>query len=277
MASNDKIRESAVAGMFYSGRKENLTREVAVFLENSNAVEDVEQVYGLVAPHAGYLYSGGVAARAYRQILDRQYDSVIVISPSHRIYFDEVSIFNGAAYSTPLGQVPVDKELAQQICACHEDLLYSDLGHDVDEHALEVHLPFLQMVLEDFKLVPIVMGNQDRDNIKILSDALIKTLKGKETLIVASTDLSHYYNHTKASVLDEVVLENTKNFDEDKLYDDVQNGTCEMCGSGPLITTMKACRTLGATKSKVLLYRNSGDVTGDRNQVVGYMSAMFYR
>jgi AmmeMemoRadiSam system protein B len=121
------------------------------------------------------------------------------------------------------------------------------------------------------------MGNQDRDNIKILSDALIKTLKGKKALIVASTDLSHYYNHTKASVLDEVVIENTKNFDEDKLYDDVQNGACEMCGSGTLITTMKACRALGATKSKVLLYRNSGDVTGDRNQVVGYMSAMFYK
>ena len=277
MASNDKVREPAVAGMFYSGRKENLTREVAVFLENSNAVDDVEHVYGLVAPHAGYLYSGGVAARAYRQIVDREYDVVIVISPSHRVYFDEVSIFNGAAYSTPLGKIPVDQELAREICACHEDLLYSDLGHDVDEHALEVHLPFLQIVLEEFKLVPIVMGNQDRDNIKILSDALTKTLKGKKALIVASTDLSHYYNHTKASVLDEVVLENTRNYDEDKLYDDIQSGACEMCGSGPLITTMKACRALGATKSKVLLYRNSGDVTGDRNQVVGYMSGMFYK
>jgi AmmeMemoRadiSam system protein B len=277
MASIDKVREPAVAGMFYSGRKENLTREVAVFLENSNVVEDVQQVYGLVAPHAGYLYSGGVAARAYRQIVDREYDVVIVISPSHRVYFDEVSVFNGSAYSTPLGPVQVDKELAQEICACHEDLLYSDLGHDVDEHALEVHLPFLQIVLEEFKLVPIVMGNQDKGNIKILSDALAKTLKGKKALIVASTDLSHYYNHTKASVLDEVVLENTKNFDEDKLYDDIQSGACEMCGSGPLITTMKACRALGATKSKVLLYRNSGDVTGDRNQVVGYMSGMFYK
>ncbi|MEJ2542909.1 MAG: AmmeMemoRadiSam system protein B [Calditrichaceae bacterium] len=277
MASIDKVREPAVAGMFYSGRKENLTREVAVFLENSNVIEDVEQVYGLVAPHAGYLYSGGVAARAYRQIVDREYDVVIVISPSHRVYFDEVSIFNGSAYSTPLGQVSVDKELAQEICACHEDLLYSDLGHDVDEHALEVHLPFLQIVLEEFKLVPIVMGNQDRDNITILSDALAKTLKDKNALIVASTDLSHYYNHTKASVLDEVVLENTRNYDDDKLYDDIQSGACEMCGSGPLITTMKACRALGATKSKVLLYRNSGDVTGDRNQVVGYMSGMFYK
>ena len=276
MASNDKVREPAVAGMFYSGRKENLTREVAVFLENSNVVEDVERVYGLVAPHAGYLYSGGVAARAYRQVLDREYDVVVVISPSHRIYFDEVSIYDGAAYTTPLGQVQVDQELAKQISDCHENLLYSDMGHDVDEHSLEVHLPFLQMVLEDFKIVPVVMGNQDRGNIQILSDTLVKTLKGKNALIVASTDLSHYYSHAKASVLDDVVIESTKNYDEEKLYDDLQSGACEMCGGGPLITTMKACRELGATKSKVLLYRNSGDVTGDRNQVVGYMSGMFY-
>ncbi|MEJ2052385.1 MAG: AmmeMemoRadiSam system protein B [Calditrichaceae bacterium] len=277
MALNEKVREAAVAGMFYSGRKENLTREVAVFLENSNIIEDVERIYGLVAPHAGYLYSGGVAARAYRQIVDRQYDVVVVISPSHRIYFDEVSVYDGAAYTTPLGKVEVDQELAQQICDCHEDLLYSELGHDVDEHALEVHLPFLQMVLDDFKLVPVVMGNQDRGNIEILSQALVKTLKNKNALIVASTDLSHYYSHTKATLLDELVIENTKNYNEDKLYDDIQTGACEMCGSGPLITTMKACRELGATKSKVLLYRNSGDVTGDRNQVVGYMSGMFYK
>ena len=216
MASDDKIREPAVAGMFYSGRKENLTREVAVFLENSNAVEDVEHIYGLVAPHAGYLYSGGVAARAYRQIVDREYDTIVVISPSHRIYFDEVSIYNGSAYTTPLGKLPVDQELAKQICNCHENLLYSDMGHDVDEHALEVHLPFLQMVQEEFNLIPIVMGNQDRENIQILSDALVKTLNNKNALIVASTDLSHYYSHTKASVLDEVVIENTKNYDEDK-------------------------------------------------------------
>lgn len=277
MALNEKVREPAVAGVFYSGRKENLTREVAVFLENSNIVEDVDRVYGLVAPHAGYLYSGGVAARAYRQIVDREYEVVVVISPSHRIYFDEVSIYDGTAYTTPLGKVPVDQELAKQICDCHEDLLYSELGHDVDEHALEVHLPFLQMVLEDFKIIPVVMGNQDRGNIDILSDALVKTLKDKNALIVASTDLSHFYTHSKATVLDDVVIENTKNYNEDKLYDDIQSGACEMCGSGPLITTMKACRALGATKSKVLLYRNSGDVTGDRNQVVGYMSGMFYK
>jgi len=276
MSAKDKIRKPAVAGMFYSGQKDNLTREVAVFLENSSAVEGVKKVYGLVAPHAGYLYSGGVAARAYRQIVDHEFDVIVVISPSHRIYFEEVSVYDGAAYSTPLGEIRVDQDIAQQIANGHEKILYSDLGHDVDEHALEVHLPFLQLVLDDFKLVPIVMGNQDYENIKILSDSLSKVLKGKNALIVASTDLSHYYNYGKASVLDDVVVDSIKRFDEEKLYKDLQGGLCEMCGGGPVITAMKTCRTLGADKSKVLLYRNSGDVTGDKNQVVGYLSAMFY-
>lgn len=276
MGNSDKVRKAAVAGMFYSGQKENLTREVAVFLENSPMVEGVKKIYGLMAPHAGYLYSGGVAARAYRQIVDREYEIIVVISPSHRIYFEEISVYDGAAYSTPLGEIQIDRKLAQEIANGHEKILYSDIGHDVDEHALEVHLPFLQLVQDNFKLIPIVMGNQDYENIQILSGALSKSLKNKNALVVASSDLSHFYNYNKASVLDNVVVENIKRFDEENLYKDLQSGLCEMCGGGPVITAMKTCRNLGATKSKALLYRNSGDVTGDRNQVVGYLSAMFY-
>ena len=276
MANSIKIRKAAVAGMFYSGQKDNLTREVAVFLENSPQVKGVKKIYGLVAPHAGYMYSGGVAARAYRQIVERPYDIIVVISPSHRIYFEEVSVYDGAAYSTPLGEIPINQELAQQIAESHEKIIYSDLGHDIDEHALEVHLPFLQMVQDNFELIPIVMGNQDYENIEILADALTQNLKGKNALIVASSDLSHFYNYSKATVLDNVVVECINSYDEEKLYRELQSGLCEMCGGGPVITAMKACRNLGATSSKVLLYRNSGDVTGDRNQVVGYLSAMFY-
>lgn len=277
MNASDQVRKPAVAGMFYSGQKDNLTREISIFLENSSLVNEAKKVYGLVAPHAGYLYSGGVAARAYRQIVGKQFDVIVVISPSHRIYFEEISVFNGAAYSTPLGEIAIDKTLAQAITQQHDQIIYSDMGHDIDEHALEVHLPFLQVVLEDFKLVPIVMGNQDRGNIEILTKALTETLKDKNVLIVGSSDLSHYYSHSKATVMDNVIVDSVSNYEEDKLYDELQEGICEMCGSGPVITTMKACRNLGAEKSKVLLYRNSGDVTGDRSQVVGYMSAMFYK
>ncbi len=271
-----KIRQPAVAGMFYSGQKETLQREVAMFLENSQAVDIVTRVYGLTAPHAGLMYSGGVAARAYRQIVDRQFDVVVVIAPSHRVYFEEVSIYNGAAYETPMGVIPVDTALAAQIADSSPRLIYSGIGHDIDEHALEVQLPFLQHVLEDFTLIPIVMGDQSSANIEALAAALAENLKDKNALIVASSDLSHYHSYDKAVLLDKVVVEDINNFDDEKLSQDLAAGVCEMCGGGPVLATMKACRLLGANKSKVLLYRNSGDVSGDRSQVVGYLAAMFY-
>ena len=180
---SDKIREARVAGSFYSSNKETLERDVAVFLENSFPVEIVSKVYGLVVPHAGYMYSGGVAARAYRQIVDREFDLVVVIAPSHRVYFEEISVYDGSAYSTPLGDVKVDQEMARKLASLHPGILYSDLGHDIDEHSLEVQIPFLQHVMYDFKLLPIVMGNQDSGNIEILTEALTKLLKGKKALI----------------------------------------------------------------------------------------------
>ena len=271
-----KIRQPAVAGLFYSSQKETLQREVAMYLENSPSLDDIQTIFGLVAPHAGYMYSGGVAARAYRQIVDREYEVVVVISPSHRVYFEEVSVYHGKAYSTPLGEIPVDTELAQAIAGEDSRLIYSGIGHDIDEHALEVQLPFLQHTLEDFKLIPIVMGDQNDENVQALSDALAKHLKGRKALIVASSDLSHYYSYDKAILLDGVVVEDINNFDDKKLAHDLKNGVCEMCGGGPVLATMKACRALGASKSKVILYRNSGDVTGDRSQVVGYLAALFY-
>ncbi len=272
----DKIRKAAVAGTFYPANKETLERDVAVFLENSLPVEIVTRIYGIAVPHAGYMFSGGVAARAYRQVMDRDFDLIVVISPSHRIYFEEISVYNGAAYQTPLGDIPVDQDSAKKLASLHPGILYSDLGHDIDEHALEVQLPFLQQVFYDFSLLPIVMGNQDAANIEILADALAKLLAYKKALIVASSDLSHFHSYEKAKTMDNVVVEDVARYDYGKLAGDLQKGLCEMCGAGPVLVTMKACEKLGANKAKVLLYRNSGDVTGDRDQVVGYLSAMFY-
>lgn len=271
-----KIRKAAVAGAFYPAKKETLERDVAVFLENSLPVEIVTRIYGIAVPHAGYMYSGGVAARAYRQVMDREFDLVVVIAPSHKIYFEEISVYNGAAYETPLGEIPVDQDSAKKLASLHPGIIYSDLGHDIDEHSLEVQLPFLQQVFYDFSLLPIVMGNQDAANVDILAEALAKLLADKKALIVASSDLSHFHPYEKANTMDNVVAEDVARYDDAKLTDDLQNGLCEMCGAGPVLVTMKACKKLGANKAKVLLYRNSGDVTGDRDQVVGYMSAMFY-
>lgn len=275
--SAEKIRRPAVAGMFYSGNPETLEREVAVFLESANPEHNVQKVYGLVSPHAGYMYSGGVAARAYRQIMDRHYDVVVVISPSHHVYFEKVSVYNGDYYQTPLGMIPVDKELSLLLADADPQIIYSSIGHEGQEHALEVQLPFLQNVLDEFRLLPIVMGNQNDENIIALANAMSKVLSGQKALIVASSDLSHYHSYDVAVRMDSIVIEHINNFTEDNLYDDLASGVCEMCGGGPVIAMMKACRNLGADKSKVILYRNSGDVTNERSQVVGYLAAMLYR
>lgn len=277
MKSINKTREAAVAGMFYSKNKETLARELAMYLETAPPEKNVQNIIGIAVPHAGYMYSGGVAARAYRQIVDREYDTVVVISPSHRIYFEEISVYNGRAYSTPLGEAAVDLDTVSELAACDDKIIVSALGHDIDEHALEVQLPFLQHVLGDFKLVPIVMGNQDGENVEILANALGRVLKDKKALIVASSDLSHFHPYDQAVSIDRGVVDYINQFDEDLLFRKTQNGDCEMCGSGPVVATMKAARMLGADKSRVLLYRNSGDVSGDRSRVVGYLAAIFYR
>lgn len=275
--SGSKIRKPAVAGMFYPGNSETLEREVAVFLESAHPERNVNEIYGLVAPHAGYMYSGGVAARAYRQVMDRDYDVVVVISPSHHVYFEKISVYDGDYYETPLGLVPVEKDLSLALADADPQIIYSSIGHEGQEHALEVQLPFLQHVLEDFKLIPVVMGNQNLENIIALSEGLSKVLQGQKALIVASSDLSHYHSYDEAVRMDSIVVAHINNYTEENLYDDLVSGVCEMCGGGPVISMMKACRNLGADKSKVILYRNSGDVTDERSQVVGYLAAMIYR
>jgi AmmeMemoRadiSam system protein B len=277
MSNDQKIRHPAVAGMFYPDNKDSLDQEVAMVLEESREIDVSGEIVGMVVPHAGYMYSGGVAARAYRQLVDSDIQIVVVIAPSHCEYFTEISIYDGFAYTTPLGTLPVDKELAQQLTERSPQIVLSEKGHRFEEHALEVQLPFLQKVIDNFRFVPIVMGEHSQDNINSLANALSQVLQGKKALIVASSDLSHFYDDDKANLLDQVVVDDIENFDDDKLLQDLQSGECEMCGGGPAVAAMKACKQLGATTSQVLLYRNSGDITGDRDEVVGYLSAIFMK
>jgi predicted class III extradiol MEMO1 family dioxygenase len=241
MSNNLKVRPPAVAGMFYPEKKMALDQEVAQVLEESREIDLQGEIIGMVVPHAGYMFSGGVAARAYRQIFESKIDIVVVIAPSHCEYFTEISIFDGYAYSTPLGTLPVDRDLALELTEQSPQI----------EHS--------------------------QDNIQSLANGLAHVLKDKKGLIVASTDLSHFYDDTKANALDQVVVDDIENFDEEKLFQDLQSGECEMCGGGPAVAVMKACKLLGANKSQVLLYRNSGDITGDRDEVVGYVSAIFIK
>jgi AmmeMemoRadiSam system protein B/AmmeMemoRadiSam system protein A len=276
-----KIRKPAVAGAFYPGDPLSLSKKIAGFFKNVKKEELAGEVVGLVAPHAGYDYSGQVAACGFKQLEGMQYDVVVVISPFHYDRFSGSSVYDGSAYETPLGIIEVDKELALKITSLSEDVHLSDRGHAMigmrGEHSLEVELPFLQIVLGDFKLVPIVMGDQDFESCQALGQTLAKALKNKKALIVASSDLYHGQGRNQAVKSDKVVIERVGSFDYRGLYDDAAKGKCMACGSGPIIATMIAAEGLGADQSKVLHYANSYDVTGDESYVVGYMAAAFSR
>ncbi|UCB52758.1 MAG: AmmeMemoRadiSam system protein B, partial [Candidatus Zixiibacteriota bacterium] len=275
-----QVRKPAVAGQFYPGDAVTLTRQLSDFFKKARKEPVPGKIVALISPHAGYMYSGQVAAHSFKLLDGLEFETVVVISPCHVAYFPGASIYNGGSYETPLGQIPVDTSLAGAIADSDERIFLSTKGHDFaggrGEHSLEVELPFLQLVLGRFKLVPVVMGDGDWATCEALGQALSTVLEGREALIVASTDLSHFHAYDEAVRLDNVVLDHVNAFDPKELHSDLASKVCEACGGGPVVATMLAAKGLGADKAKVLQYANSGDVTGDRSGVVGYMAAVMY-
>jgi hypothetical protein len=225
------------------------------------------------------MYSGRIAATAYRQIQGKSYPTVVVISPSHLEHFEYTSVFTGTAYETPLGQVEVDRETVEIIGAAGVDTVrIVASGHlHSPEHSLEVHLPFLQVALKDFRLVAAVMGRQDEQACRVLGQVLGDVLTDSGGLIVASTDLSHFHTQKTAEGLDGRVIERINRFDPVGLLADVAEHDCEACGAGPVAAAMFAARELGAETAENLEYATSGDVSGDFSQVVGYTAGIIYR
>jgi AmmeMemoRadiSam system protein B/AmmeMemoRadiSam system protein A len=281
-AMSQTVRNPAVAGQFYTNDPAALRAEITEYLETASVKPISGEVIALVSPHAGYMYSGQVAAYGYRLIRGKRYDIVVVISPSHAEYFPYASVFSGTAYRTPLGDIPVDREAAQLIASKSDLVRYDSAGHEVrpmqrSEHSLEVQLPFLQVALGDFPLVPIVMGDQSRATIEALGEALGEALAGRRALIVASTDLSHFHGDREARVLDGNFQKCLASFDAEALLTGLARKNAEACGGGPVVAAMIAAKAIGATRCEVLHYANSGDVTGDRESVVGYVSAAMIR
>jgi AmmeMemoRadiSam system protein B/AmmeMemoRadiSam system protein A len=269
-----EYRASQHAGTWYPGTEKELSLMINNFLREARTKVRGE-IFGLVSPHAGYVYSGPVAAFAYKTVQGKEFDDVIVIGPSHQYGFYGASVDMMAGRQTPLGVVDFDSELAQKIIEHHKSITYEPAAHAA-EHSVEIQMPFLQTVLKKFKAIEIIMGTQDYKSCEILSQAIIEAAKGKQILIVASSDLSHYHSQKEAEELDQLVVESVAKFDPALLYNRFKTDSCEACGAGPIITTMLIARALGATKSKALYYATSGDITGDRTQVVGYMAAAFF-
>lgn len=273
-----EIRRPAVAGSFYPGSAGELAKTIARMMSEVDKVALENRPLGLIAPHAGYPYSGKVAAKAYKLLEGEEYDTVVIISPSHTVFFKGSSVYDGAGYQTPLGVVDKDFALADRIASINPSLVYSSsMGHATGstrgEHALEVHLPFLQIVLGNFKLVPIVMGDQEESSINALGETLAAAIKGTNTLLVASTDLSHFHSEKTARTLDFAVQEAIEQFDPVGLTKVLNSGKGEACGGGPVAAIMMAAKRLGGERVQFLDYSTSGAVTGDFDEVVGYLSA----
>ncbi|MGB8658635.1 MAG: AmmeMemoRadiSam system protein B [Candidatus Zixiibacteriota bacterium] len=275
-----QTRKPAVAGQFYPGDPVELSKEITGYFSKARKEPIPGKIIALISPHAGYMYSGQVAAYAYKLLEGLSFETVVVISPSHIAYFKGASIYNGGAYQTPLGPITVDTSLAGKLSDVNQRVFLSSQGHGLvgnrGEHAVEVELPFLQTVLGKFKLVPIVIGDQDWATCEALAEALAKSIKDERVLLVASSDLSHYHPYDEAVRLDSLVIKHVNSFDPEGLFEDVSGGRCEACGVSPIAAVMLAAKALGADKAKVLEYANSGDVTGDRSAVVGYMAAVMY-
>lgn len=272
-----RIRKPAVAGTFYPSNAVELTKTIAgLYAEVDKAALDGSLV-GLVAPHAGYPYSGRVAAKAFKLLEGESFDTVVVVSPSHTVFFKGCSVFEGDGYETPLGVVSIDKELSGKIADINPLVYLSSMGHASGttrgEHALEVQLPFLQIALGKFKLVAIVMGDQEEDSIRALGETLGSALKGRNALVVASTDLSHFHTEKQARRLDRAVQEAIEKYDPDRLIETLETGKGEACGGGPVAAVMQATRRLGGRTVRFLDYSTSGETTGQFDEVVGYLSA----
>jgi len=268
-----KIRRSVIAGSWYPGESSTLRGDVARYFQNVPERDVAGDIIALIVPHAGYIYSGQVAAHAYKLIQGKKYDAVILVGPSHRVAFSGVSIYAEGAYETPLGVVPVDEAIACEMKRLSEIIVDFPAAH-TQEHALEIQLPFLQVALGDFSFVPLVMGDQNAATCRKLADVISQVGKDRHVLIVASSDLSHFYDYKKASQLDGIALKHIQDYDVEGLLQSLSHNRTEACGGGPIAVAMMAAQKLGAHHSLLLKYANSGDVTGDNKSVVGYASAV---
>ena len=266
-----------IAGSWYPGHPEKLIAEIELYFDQVPDQDVHGKVVGLIVPHAGYAYSGQVAASAYKLVRGQAYDAGIVIGPSHRVSFRGVSVFNGDGYETPLGMIPVHSELVHAIAAHSTVASTLAAPHRQEYNAIEIQLPFLQVALGQFHFVPLIMADQDYETCDNLSDAIVHAVKRRKVLLVASSDLSHDHPYDKAVEMDGIALKHMEKMDADGLLKDLAKGVTEACGGGPLAVVTMVAKKLGADGAKILKYANSGDVIGDKgSRIVGYAAAVYY-
>lgn len=273
------VRKPAMAGSWYPGTEKALSAEIDKYLDAAAKSGQAGRLAALVAPHAGYMYSGPTAAYSYKNLIGETSGTVVLVGPSHRAYFQGVAAYASGAWESPLGEVQVDAELARAVISQDPEHIKDIPSAHSQEHSLEIQLPFLQRVLKPgFRIVPLMMFDHSLPACRRLASALAKAIGARQdVLLVASTDLSHFHSDAQARKLDKVVEERVSRFDPEGLAAALESGKCEACGGGPVVAVMLAARELGADTAVVYRYQTSGDVSGDKSQVVGYLAAGIYR
>ena len=279
-----KIRLPSQAGAFYAGKAESLKRQIEeCFLHTLGpgeipkvARDGPRHIVGLICPHAGYMYSGPVAAHAYYNLaLDGEPELVVLFGPNHTGYGSALAVMNEGFWRTPLGDVEVDGETANRIVEESRIVDVDDSAHRY-EHSIEVQLPFLQYLFgSNFKIVPICFLMQDLHSAREVGNAVAAALHGKKAVIIASSDMSHYEPQRSAEKKDRLALQAVEAMDEEKLYSVIEDYQITACGYGPIIALIAAAKILGAREAKLLCYKTSGDVIGDYSSVVGYAAVQF--
>lgn len=281
-----KIRKPCVADAFYAGTRTELTDQIIECFNHRFGPGKVPEVtahgprkiVGLVSPHAGYVYSGPVAANAYARLAsDGLPDVFVILGPNHTGQGSGVSILTEGAWETPIGISKIDSVLAKQIQKSSSIMDIDETAHS-HEHSIEIQLPFLQFLFKDaVKFIPICMMMQDLRTCRDIAKSIIEQTKGKDIVMIASSDFTHYEPHETASKKDRTAIDAILTLDSETLNELGESSRVTMCGYGPITTLMEAARLQGNVQSKLLAYRTSGDISGDRSAVVGYASILFLR
>ena len=281
MAAPADIRPSPIAGQWYPDDPSRLAESIDRYIGDARVPENLGEVVAVIAPHAGHLYSGPVAGHAFAAVRNLPIDLVAVLSPMHYGYHEPLLTSGHSAYATPLGVIPIDDEALLAL----DERLHGRLGFGLTpirrdpEHSLEIELPFLQQALkgQDFHLLPVMLRDQNSRTAQGLGQALAEVMQNRRCLLVASSDLSHFYPQRMAEILDKEMLQQVENFDPKGVMRVEEEGKGYACGRAAVAAVLWAARGLGANQVKVLNYATSGDVSGDYQRVVGYGAAVVSR
>jgi AmmeMemoRadiSam system protein B len=276
-----KIRKPAVSGMFYAATARELEKQIEWCYKHELGPGSIPRVnsrgsrelVAIVAPHAGYYYSGPVAAHAYKELADDGiFDTAVILGPNHTGYGYPVSLWVGGGWNTPLGEVEINKELSQKLLG---KIIKADEAAHIHEHSIEVQLPWLQYLYKKVKIVPITMLAQDLETSRAVGKTIAQA--GDNLIIIASSDFTHYEPYSVAMEKDSCVIEAIVDLDEEELYERCESLNCTMCGYGPVASVIVAAKEMKAKKASLLKYATSGDTSGDFSRVVGYGSIVIKR